>query len=124
MATLGAVTLENIQTISHRKQGSVLTLPIPLEDSDKTEIFDLGGNQELFDITGFFESTSVAATKTKVDSLFALMNASQANIDLITDQTGTIPVKVAGLQITWDITDTPTSVIANYAVSLIRSGGV
>lgn len=120
-ATLGGKDLSRVQQISHRKSGNVLVIPIPTRDSDEAEVIDLGGNTETITIIGIFDSTSVADTKAKGAALLGLMNASQAAIDLITDQTGTLKVRVRNVDITWDISDTPTSVIAGYSITVVRT---
>lgn len=119
-ATLDGVNLSKVQQISQRKSGNVIVISIPTKDSDETEVIDLGGNTELVTITGILESTSVAATKVKADALLGLKTGGQSVIELITDQTGTLNVMVQDVNITWDLTDTPTSVIAGYSVTVAR----
>ena len=120
-ATLDGNDLSKVHQISHRKSGNVMVIPIPTRDSDEAEVIDLGGNTELITITGIFDSTSIAGTKAKSDALLALMNANQAAIELITDQTGTLNVRVRSVDITWDISNTPTSVIAGYSITVVRT---
>ena len=121
-ATLGGVNLDNIQSITQSKSGNIMPITIPMADSNETEVFDLGGNLEVVELDGFYTSDSVANTKTKVDALMALFDGSQDTaISLITDQTGTLSVKIAELSISWSIGDTPTSVVANYGLKLLRS---
>ena len=121
-ATLAGVPLDNIQQITQSKVGNIMPIPIPMGDSDQTEVFDLGGNLETISVEGYYTSDSVANTKTKVDALLALFDGSQDTaISLITDQTGTLSVKIADVSITWSIGDTPTSVVANYGIKLLRS---
>ena len=123
VATLGAVTLENVQQINERKAGNMIVIPIPTKNSGETETFDLGGNTEVFEITGIFDGTTVAEVKTKKDDLKDLMNAAQAVIELITDQTGTVNVRVRDVSVTWDIGTTPVSTICNYNVVCVRTKG-
>ncbi len=121
-STLGGETLGSVQQISQRKTGVVLPFPLPLNDSSEAEVFDLGSNLETFSVRGIFQTTTIAATKVLVDAIFALKTGNQKNkIDLVSDQTGTIGVKVMDIDITWDVADTPTSVVANYNVVLVRS---
>ena len=119
-ATLDGVDLSKVHQISHRKTGNVIVISIPTRDSDETEVIDLGGNTELITITGIFESTSVVNTKVKVDALLGLKTGNQPVITLSTDQTGNLNVMVRDVNITWDVTDTPTSVIAGYSVTVAR----
>jgi len=119
--TLGTVNLDNIQTVNHRKSGNVIVLPVPTKDSSEVETFDMGGNQEVVDVKGYYSTTSIADTKTLVDALLALMDADQAVIDLVTQQTGTLTVRVEGIQIDWDVSTTATSVVANYGVTCVRT---
>jgi len=119
--TLGTVALDNIQEISHRKSGNIIVIPIPTKDSKDTETFDMGGNQEVVTINGYYTSTAIADTKAKADALLALMDADQAVVDLTTLQVGTLKVRVTTVQITWALDTTATSVVASYVVECIRT---
>ena len=123
VALLGGVSLSRVHQISDRLGGNIIVLPLPTLGSSETEVIDLGGQTQSYTITGIFESTSVADTKLKVESLKALMNASQKPIVLLTDQTGSKNVLIRSVDFTWDITETPTSVIAGYSVTVVETRG-
>ena len=120
-ATIGGVDLSRVHQISDRLSGNVVVLPLPTKGSSETEVIDLGGQTQSYTITGIFETISVVDTKAKVDALKALMTASQTPVTLSTDQTGDKNVIVRTVDITWDVTDTPTSVIAGYSVTVVQT---
>lgn len=97
------VTLHGCEAIRVSKSANILPLPMPTEDSDETEVFDMLGVTKLISIEGQYSAGTVAATKTWIDSLEALANGNQDLIDFDSDQTGIIAGMVASVETNWDL---------------------
>ena len=102
--TLGGVTLHDggntvIVENNARKESVMAILPLYLSDSDATDVFDFGGTTKIINLTGIHMAANVAALKTFVDSVEALIQGHQ-DIDagypltFTDDLRGTIKVKV------------------------------
>ncbi len=102
--TLAGVTLHNgttaIITENTCKKNGVLTiLPLYLNDSDLTDVFDFGGTIKIITLTGIYMNTTLAAVKTWIESVEALIQGHQdvdagAPYTFVDDLRGTIKVKV------------------------------
>jgi len=101
--TLGSVTLTGCESISPEKNANIIPLPLPTEDADQTEVFDMLGVVKLINIRGVFAESTISATKALVDALEALIDGNQTVISFVSDQTGTINVMVASVRTGWDI---------------------
>ena len=118
--TIGAVTLTGCSTISPEKTANIIPIPMPTEDSDQTEIFDMLGVVKLISVEGVFAESTIAATKALVDSLEALVDGNQTVIDFVSDQTGTISVMVASVRTAWDI----PGFRCRYSIKLIQGKSI
>lgn len=81
-----------------RKEGVLTTLPLYLNDSDLTDVFDFGGTIKTFNFTGVYIGTT-ANQKTWLESIEALLQGHQdidagAPYTLVDDLRGTLKVKV------------------------------
>lgn len=102
--TLNAIDLTACENISADKNGNIIPLPMPTGDSDETEVFDMLGVTKIISVRGKFTGTDVATVKAKIDAIEALIDGDQsATVDFVSDQTGTIAVKVASIKSNWDV---------------------
>ena len=102
--TLGAVTLHNGTTTlitenNCRKESILTALPLYLSDSDETDVFDFGGVTKIINLTGLFVGANVAALKTFIDSVEALVQGHQDTdagypLTFADDLRGTLKVKI------------------------------
>ena len=102
--TISSVTLHNGTTTVIKdndcKKTAVLTvLPLYLNDSDLTDVFDFGGTIKTINLSGSFVGANLAAVKTWVDSVEALIQGHQdidagAPYTFVDDLRGTIKVKI------------------------------
>lgn len=113
--TLGGVTLTGVDSIRVNKNANVIPLPMPTEDSDKTEVFDMLGVVKMIGVTGMFAGDT-ATTKAKIDSIEALITGNQLPISFISDATGTISCMVASIDTTWNLPGNN----CNYNIKLIQ----
>jgi len=126
--TLGAVTLHDgssaIITENNCRKESVMTvLPLYLSDSDETDVFDFGGTIKLINLTGVYIGANVAALKTWVDSIEALIQGHQDTeagypLTFTDDLRGTIKVKVMDLDTTHS-EGNPTKI--NWTLKLVQA---
>ena len=98
-----AITLDGVEVIRSEKAANIVPLPMPTEDADKTELFDMLGVLRLIGVTGKYGRSSVASTKAFVDRLESLEDGNQTVINFVSDQTGTINVMVSSISTTWDV---------------------
>jgi len=112
--TIGAITLEKTETIDIEKTANIIPLPLPTEDSDQTEVFDLLGVIKFIDVRGTFTGANTAAIKTKVDALEALVDGNQSTVSFISDRT--VSVMIASIKINWVI----PGFTAAWSVKLIQ----
>jgi len=116
--TLNAKSLGTVQNISKSKITNIMVLPMPTEDSDATEFFDMLGVVESITVTGFFSSDTISATKDLMDDIDELADGTQDDtISFVSDQTGTVAVKVQSVRSSWDST---TRTKCNYTVTLVK----
>lgn len=114
--TLGGVTLTNVTSMSENKTANIIPLPIPTQDSDTTQLFDMLGNVEIISIDGSFTGES-ADVRTSVTSLKALVSGNQtATISLIDHTTTTFTVMVADVTCNWDLPGN----VCFYSIKLFR----
>ena len=115
--TLNSVDLSKCETIVSDKSANIIPFPMPTGDSDETEVFDMLGVTRILTVTGTFTGSTVSAVKTKVDAIEALADGEQdTSVDFVSDQTGTISVKVASITTTWEL----PGFVANYEIKLIE----
>jgi len=106
-----------------RKEGVLTILPLYLNDSDLTDVFDFGGTIKTLNFTGTFIGATVAAVKTWVESIEALINGHQdtdagAPWALVDDLRGSINVKVLDFSSTYS-EGNPLRV--NWGLKLVQS---
>lgn len=126
--TLNSVVLHNgsnavIVENDCRKEGVLTILPLYLNDSDLTDVFDFGGTIKTINLTGSYIAESTANLKTWIESVEELINGHQdveagAPWTLVDDLRGTIKVKVLDFNTTWTEAD-PTRV--SWALKLVQS---
>lgn len=80
--TLSGVTLHDgssaiIKENDCRKEAILTVLPLYLSDSDLTDVFDFGGTIKVINLTGTYLGANVAALKSWVDSIEALIQGHQ-----------------------------------------------
>ncbi|KKL99892.1 hypothetical protein LCGC14_1809860 [marine sediment metagenome] len=90
-----AIIIEN----DCRKEAVLTVLPLYLNDSDLTDVFDFGGTIKVINLTGVYIGADMAALKTWVDSVEALIQGHQdvqagAPYTFVDDLRGTIKVKI------------------------------
>ena len=90
-----AIIIEN----DCRKEAVLTVLPLYLNDSDLTDVFDFGGTIKIINLTGIYIGADIAALKTWVDSIEALIQGHQdvqagAPYTFVDDLRGTIKVKI------------------------------
>ena len=126
--TLGGVTLHDgssavIIENDCRKEAVLTVLPLYLNDSDLTDVFDFGGTIKIITLTGIFLGANVAALKTWVDSVEALIQGHQdidagAPYTFADDLRGSIKVKI--LEFTSTKTEGESTRIA-WTIKLVQS---
>jgi hypothetical protein len=126
--TLGGVTLHDgstaiIQENDCRKEGVLTILPLYMNDSDLTDVFDFGGTIKTINITGVYLGATTATQKTWLESIEALINGHQdteagAPYTFVDDLRGTIKVKILEFN-----TTKPEGVVGqlNWAIKLVQS---
>lgn len=102
--TLSGVTLHDganaiIRENDCRKEAVLAIMPLYLSDSDLTDVFDFGGTIKLITLTGVFIGADIAALKTWVESVEALIQGHQdvdagAPYSFVDDLRGSIKVKI------------------------------
>ena len=101
--TLDGNELDNVSMISFTKDANIIPLPFPGGDSSATETWDMLGVSKLITINGVYAGSTVAAVKADIDILAALIDGDQdTSISFVSDELGTLNVKVASLDVTWD----------------------
>ena len=106
-----------------RKEAVLTVLPLYLNDSDLTDVFDFGGTIKTLNLTGSFKGANVAALKTWLESVEALIQGHQdvdagAPYTLVDDLRGTINVKILEFNTTW-VEGEPTRI--NWILKLVQS---
>ena len=109
--TVGGVTLHDgsnsiITENSLSKDSSLAIMPLYLQDSDDTDVFDYGGVITTITLNGVYMNTSVASIKTWVDSVDALQQGHQDTdagypLTFTDDLRGAIKVKVLSFSSTF-----------------------
>lgn len=114
--TINSLELDNVKQISFTKDANIVPLSFPGGDSSATETFDLLGVTKVITIGGAYVGTT-ANVKTDVNSLSALIDGDQStSYSLVTDELGTISVKISSLDIVWDTLNNK----AEYTLKLIE----
>ena len=126
--TLKNITLHNgtttvIRENDCRKEAVLTILPLYLNDSDLTDVFDFGGTIKIINLTGSFVGANLAAVKTWVDSVEALIQGHQdiaagAPYTFVDDLRGTIKVKILDFNSTFLEAD---PVRITWALKLVES---
>lgn len=115
--TLDSQSLGNVQNISFTKSGDIDPSTLPGSDSDSTITYDYGGVVRNMTVSGIFTGATTAAVKTLVDAISNIIDGDQADsVDFISDQLGTIKVKIVNYNVTWEI----PSNRARYSLSLVE----
>ena len=106
-----------------RKEGVLTILPLYLNDSDLTDVFDFGGTIKIINLSGVYVGANVAALKTWLESVEALIQGHQ-DIDagapwtFVDDLRGTIKVKVLDFSTTKMEGD---STKLNWVIKIVQS---
>ena len=90
-----AIIIEN----DCRKEAVLTILPLYLNDSDLTDVFDFGGTIKIITLTGIYIGANVIALKTWLESVEGLIQGHQdvqagAPYTFVDDLRGTINVKI------------------------------
>ncbi len=98
-------------------------LPLYLNDSDLTDVFDFGGTVKTINLTGSYIADTVAELKTWIDSIEALIQGHQdvqagAPYSLVDDLRGTIKVKILNFHSTF-VQGEPTRI--SWTLKLVQS---
>ena len=125
---LGGITLDDgsnaiINENDSRKEAVLAIMPLYLSDSDLTDVFDFGGTIKTITLTGFYIGADVAALKTWIDSVEALIQGHQdvdagAPYTLVDDLRGTIKVKILDFNST---KPEGQSTMVNWIIKLVQS---
>ncbi len=109
--TINGVVLHNsgdavIVDNNCRKESVLTVLPLYLNDSDLTDVFDFGGTIKIITLTGSYTAASTALVKTWLESVEALQQGHQdieagAPYTFVDDLRGTIKVKILDFGTTW-----------------------
>jgi hypothetical protein len=126
--TLNGITLHDGSTAvitdnDCMKKATLIVMPLYLNDSDQTDVFDFGGAVKTINLSGTYIASDVASLKTWVDSVEALIQGHQdidagAPYDLVDDLRGTIKVKVFDFNTVYTRGD-PTQV--SWTIKLVQS---
>ena len=105
------------------KDGNLVIMPLYLNDSDLTDVFDFGGVTKTITFIGSYVAADVAALKTWVESIEALLQGHQdiaagAPYILVDDLRGTIKVKVLSFNSPWEQAE-PTRV--SWTLKLVQA---
>jgi len=96
--TLDGNDMGNVQIEGGKKIANMTELPLPLSDSDATEVFDFGGSVRTFTVPTLQTGATVGALKTILDTFLALLNGDQSStVAYVSDLSGTINVKVRSI---------------------------
>ena len=113
--TLNGIDLQKVESIRVEKRGNILQLPMPTQDSNQTEVFDMLGVTKVVTVSGVL-NTNITST---ITSLEALCGGNQAN-SIVFSASGFLPstvnVKVNAVNTTWDI----PGFIARYELQLLE----
>ena len=100
--TINGSSLGQVNQIASTKDGNIIPIAFPGEDSDVTDTFDLLGVTRIMNVQGTFTGADTAAVKTQVDVIEDLIDGNQENsVDFVTDQFGTLSVKIASFDVVW-----------------------
>ena len=114
--TLAGQSLGSVESIAWTKDANLITIPFPEGDSAATETYDLLGVTKIITISGVFTGDT-ATVKAAVDVISALIDGDQStSVSLVTDEVGTLSVKMASFDVTWEI----PSNRATYVLKLIE----
>jgi len=114
--TINANELDNVSQITFTKDANIIPLSFPGGDSDETETWDLLGVTKVVTISGTYAGAT-ADVKSDIDILSALIDGDQgSSVSLVTDELGTLNVKVASLDVTWDTLNNK----AGYTLKMIE----
>jgi len=126
--TLNGITIHNgssavINSNACSKSSSLTVIPLYLNDSENTNVFDFGGTVKTINLSGGYIADTVAGLKTWVESLEGLQQGHQdvdagAPYEFVDDLRGTINVKVLEFTST-QVQAEPTRV--TWTIKLVQS---
>ena len=101
--TLNGIALNKLQRIGNELNGNIIPIPMPGGDSSETETFDMLGVTRIISLSGVFVGTT-SEIKTKITNIEAIVDGDQeSSVNLVTDELGTISVKVASIATNWSV---------------------
>lgn len=122
--TLNGNDLGNMQTEDIRKTPQVTPLPIPLSDSDETDVFDFGGVIRTITITTWKDG-AISTLQGLINSLESIVDGDQSTTvtyhsDLLDGTTkypdGNVDVKITNLNYIYD-RETPRRLILTLTLT-------
>lgn len=118
--TLASVSLGVCTNIRDITYTNIIQIPMPTQDSDSTEVFDMLGVKREIILMGHFTGANIAATKTAVDNIRALADKEQtATVDFSSEQLGeganVVAVMISEFETNWDTT---SAVKTDYILKL------
>ena len=115
MGTLDGNDLGAIETITFSHASNVIALPMPGEESEDTELFDLLGVTRIITIIGYWTGT-IAQISAKIEAVRGLCNTEQTSTyDLVSDELNASG-SIAQFEVTWEI----PSNRAKYTIKLLE----
>ena len=118
MATIGTVTLPDVQSETQIKSTMLFQMPIPTEDSDKAIILDYFGMTTRITINGIV--TGVDATHvTFINEIDSLMSGLQKGITFVSSKPGVTDKIVYLERFQWSVNAADVSKI-NYSIDMIE----
>ncbi len=119
--TINSIELKGCESIDTTKNPNIIPLTMPTGDSDETELFDMMGVVKTITASGTISKGTIAETKSWVDSLEALADGDQdITVDFVSEQTGTIKVMVALVDINWSL----PGFKADYTIKMIQGNSL
>jgi hypothetical protein len=115
LPTLGGVTLYGAQNIRIEKSANIIPLPMPTEDADKTEVFDMLGVVKMISINGQWGG-SAASLLSFINSIEALCNGDQQGTTFTSDNTGSVTVMIMSISSSYDVPGTNVQ----YDIKLVQ----
>lgn len=126
--TLGGMVLDGdgqcfITDNSCRKEAMIVPMPLYLNDSDNTDVFDYGGVIKTLNLSGLFIGTSIGNAKTFMDNAEAMCQGHQDTdagypLTFIDDFRGTIKVKIQEFEST---KEGGSPLIVRWNIKLVQS---
>jgi len=101
--TLDGNALGSVNSINYVKDANIIPIALAGSDSDDTLTFDLFGVTKIIRVEGLFAGET-ATVKAAIDVIAGLVAGAQTDsVNFISDELGTIGVKINSFDVTWVI---------------------